>query len=64
MLRNERSWSNFIESNVSSFLMSNVMLNVNIASMPLARTLSYIRKTISIGKLACGIRSEIATRER
>ena len=50
-LRKPMSWSNFIVSSVVSFLLSSAMLNANIASMPLARQLSYIRKTMSMGNL-------------
>lgn len=51
VLRKTSSWSNFNESSVSSFLASRITLNENNASMPLARTLSYIRKTTSSGNL-------------
>jgi hypothetical protein len=43
--------SNFSDSNKSSFFFRSMMLNPKIASMPLAKQLSYIRKTISKGNL-------------
>jgi hypothetical protein len=50
-LRYTSSWSNFRDKRVSSFFASSIRLKENIASIPLASTLSYIRKTTGNGNL-------------
>lgn len=51
IFRNDKISSNLSVSSTSSFFCSNAMLNAKIASMPLARQLSYIRNTMSSGNL-------------